>query len=245
MPVSAPVQELLDKSKKTWDDLYAKSESFLRYPADWVVRFHNMYMKKNIPRGRVLDYGFGAGNNSVFFLEQGYDVWGVDVTPKSMEFLQKNLTWRHLVPVLSQNFSIIPPENVALPFADNFFDFILSNQVLYYIPSAEQIRAVCRELSRCLRPGGAVFFSMMGPQNYYLRKFVARVHPGGIREIYIDDPSHRLCGNREFMYLVEDEQGLRDLFAEFTCVSTGFFNESMLDMPSNFHWIFIGTKCFP
>lgn len=220
-----------------------KEETYLRYPADWVIRFHNMYLKKNVPKGRVLDYGCGSGNNSIFFIQKGYEVYGVDIENVVLDLVEKNLRfWNVDTKLVTTNFSIITPDSTSLPFADGFFDFILSNQVLCYLPSEEQIKKICKEFSRCLRPGGVVFFTMMGPKNYYITHHAKQIHGGRYFEISIDDPAHRLYGLRELIYLVRDVDELKSLFSEFECVSTGYFDQSMLDMVSNFYWIFIGKK---
>ena len=39
---------IFDTNLGNYEDLYSKDEAFLRFPADWVIRFHNMYMKKNL-----------------------------------------------------------------------------------------------------------------------------------------------------------------------------------------------------
>ena len=46
----------------------------------------------------------------------------------------------------------------------------------------------------------------------------------------------------KYIYLVENEDELKDLFSEFECISTGHFDQGMFDFSSNFHWIFIGKK---
>lgn len=236
------IDKISERNIKSYGKLYEKNESFLRYPADWIIRFHNMYLKKNLPTGRVLDYGCGAGNNSIFFMENGYDVRGVEVNEVALKLIKKNLESHHLDPKLINNFSIISSDDIKLPFKDDYFDLIISNQVFYYFSSMEKIKKACKELFRCLRPGGIVFFTMMGPKNHYIKDYVKQVHPGGLYEVAIDDPRHRLCGDGAFIYLVQDKKHLKNLFSEFKCLSIGFFNESMLDMKSNFHWIFIGQK---
>lgn len=235
-------REMLGANKEFYQEMYDKKEGFLRYPADWIIRFHNIYLKKEIPSGRVLDYGCGAGNNSVFFLEKGYEVYGVDVCKSFMDLVKANLMSRNLDAALLKNFTLISPDSTALPFQDNFFDLIISNQALYYLPSQEHIKLVCKELCRCLKPGGAVFFTMMGPKNYYIKHHAKQIHNGSVYEVNIDDPKNRLYGRREFIYLVRDEDELRSLFSEFEPVGTGYFDQSMLDLKSNFHFIFIGKK---
>jgi len=240
--IAENLNKKLAENKKHYGELYDNKKSFLRYPADWIIRFHNMYLKKNLPTGRVLDYGCGTGNNSVFFLENGYDVFGADVNENVLKLIKKNLEFRHLNPKLIKKFSIIPPDSTKLPFKDNFFDFILCNQVFCYLASEEQIKKVCKDLSRVLRPGGIVFFTIYGLENYYFKYHAKEIHTGGVYKILIDDPKHRLYGLEELDYVVRDEKHLKDLFSEFECVSTGHFSEGMLDMSSNFHWIFIGKS---
>ncbi len=60
-------KEMLNVNRRDYERLYAKEEGFLRYPADWVARFYNMFLKGNIRKNAVmLDYGCGSGNNSIF-----------------------------------------------------------------------------------------------------------------------------------------------------------------------------------
>jgi hypothetical protein len=96
-------------------------------------------------------------------------------------------------------------------------------------------------MARVLRPGGLVFFTMMGPTNYYITHHLKDVH-GGVYEISIDEKGHRLEGVKEMIFLVRDEEHLKDLFSEFECLTSGYFDQRMFDLRSNFHWIFVGRK---
>lgn len=229
-------------NKNNYQSLYSKDEAFLRYPADWVIRFHNMFMKEHLPTGKILDYGCGSANNSIFFIRYGYDVYGVDVAENTKELIERNFEFHHIDKKLLNKFSIIPPDNIKLPFEDNTFDFIISNQVLYYLPSEEHIKRVLKELKRCIKPSGVVFFTVMGPKNYYMTEKTIRIHDGKIHEVEINVPNHRLYGLKEMIYLVETEDELKDLFSDFKCITTGYFDQRMFDVTSNFHWIFVGRN---
>ena len=234
-------KEVLQSNKESYEDKYSRNEGFLRYPADWLIRFHNMFLKPNLPLGKVLDYGCGSGNNSVFFMQKGYEVYGVEVAKASLGLIRENIKYYHLPEDKLKNFSIISPDTRKLEFEDGFFDFIFSNQVLYYLPQEEHIKSLAKEFSRILKPGGIVFFTMMGPKNYYISHHTKNVY-GNVYDVKIDVPGHRLDGTRELVYLVRDEEELRKLFEEFQCLSVGYFDQSMFDMKSNFHWIFVGKK---
>lgn len=229
-------------NKIIYNNKYVKQQFFLRYPADWVIKFHNTYLKRNIPSGRILDFGCGTGNNSVFFMDQGYEVYGADTAEASVPLIKINLQSRGHDGKYINRFRAISENCLSLPFKDNFFDIIVANQVLYYLSSREHIKDLCREFSRCLRPGGIVFFTMMGPKNYYIKNHTKKIHSGGIYEIKISDENHRLYGHSEFIYLVRSRKGLCSLFSQFEPIDIGYFDLSMLDIKSNFHFIFIGKN---
>lgn len=225
--------QILQQNKKKYDEIYTNRQVFLKYPADWIIRFHNMYMKEHIPTGKVLDYGCGSGNNSAFFLEQGYDVHGTEITEAALPLIAENVG-------ATENFLIIDPDATTLPFEDNSFDFIFSNQVLYYLGSGRHIQAVCQELKRCLRPGGVFFTTMMGPKNYYITDYSKKIDQN-IYEVKIGG-DHRLSGDHEVIFVVESEEHLKSTFSDFAPLTVGYFDQRMFDLTSNFHWIFAGTK---
>ena len=235
--------EILDANRDNYEILYSKEEAFLRYPADWVIRFHNMFLKKNIPEnGVILDYGCGSGNNSVFFMQKGYSVFGVDVAPSFKKLVEKNLELNNINGSNLANFSLIDPDTTSLAFPDNYFDLILSNQVLYYLPTEQHLKKVCIEIKRILRPGGFVFFTMMGKRNYYITHFLKQIHGERVYEINIQDKNHRLYGVKELILAVRDEEDLCSLFDVFEPVTVGYFDQKMFDLYSNFHYIFVGKK---
>lgn len=231
--------EILESNKSNYEKMYETKRNFLQYPAHWVIGFYNSYMKKNLPDGKILDYGYGSGNNSVYLMERGYDVYGTEVADSSLGLLKQNLKDRNLHHEVAGKFLTISPDNISLPFEDNYFDFILSNQVLYFLPTEKHIKKVCRELKRILRPGGVVLFTMMGPKNYFVAQNTKKID-GKIHKVEFGS-SHRLNGLKQVIYIVDTEAELKELFSDFNCIKVGYFDIDIMD-GSNFHWIFIGTK---
>ncbi len=235
--------QIIEANNIHYENLYLNEENFLRYPADWIVRFHNMFLRNNIPQGaKILDYGCGSGNNSIFFMQKGYSVFGVDTTPSFKNLVSKNLKLYNIDKSAIDNFNSIDPYDVVLNFPSNHFDFIFSNQVLYYLPGEGHIKRVCCEIKRILRPDGYVFFTMMGPHNYYITHHTKQLHGERIYEVRIEDKKHRLNGLRELIYIVKDEVDLCKLFDMFEPTTTGYFDEKMFDLHSIFHFIFVGKK---
>jgi len=233
--------EILKANAGNYEKLYSTNRAFLRYPADWLIRFWNMYLRDALYRGaKCLDFGCGSGNNAIFLMQLGYNVFGVDVAKSSLGLIAQNLVKYEAGTWALNRFSIIEPGG-RLPYKDNSFDFILSNQVLYYFPGADHLDMVCRELHRVLKPGGIVFFTMMGPKNYYITKHTKSVSKG-VHDVRIEDRDHRLLGVHEMIYMIKDEDHLLESFNMFEPITTGYFDQAMFDMESNFHWIFAGRK---
>ena len=185
----------------------------------------------------------GLGNNAIFLMEKGYEVHGVDVAPSFKSLLKKNMELHHVDTTAADGFSVISPDSTELDFPDNHFDFIFSNQVLYYLPSIEHLQKVCAGFKRVLRPGGVVFFTMMGPRNYYITHHLKAVHANGtIYDVRVEEKGHRLEGVREVVLVAKDEKHLCKMFSAFEPVTVGYFDQKMFDLHSNFHWIFAGRK---
>ena len=113
--------QILQRNQQVYQDMYSKEEGFLKYPADWVIRFHHLYLKRHVPTGRILDYGCGSANNSIFFIQQGYETWGVDVADASLSLIRDNLARYHLDSSLADRFSVISPDWTSLPFESSSF----------------------------------------------------------------------------------------------------------------------------
>jgi SAM-dependent methyltransferase len=219
---------------RSYDEIYGSQRTFLRYPADWIIRFHAIYLRQKIPTGRVLDFGCGSGNNAKLFADKGYEVHGTEITQDALPLIKENLG-------TTERFKILPPDAERLPYEDGYFDVIISNQVLCYLSSKDRIKAIVDEFHRCLRPGGAVFITTMGPRNYYIADGLAKPVGENLYELKIGD-GHRLNGFHQVMYIVPDEAELRAIFSKFETLTVGHFDHRMFECPSDFHWIFAGLK---
>jgi ubiquinone/menaquinone biosynthesis C-methylase UbiE len=63
-----------NKNKKVWDKIYYEKKAVLDYPNENLVRFVNYLFKE--PKGnKVLDLGFGSGNNLIHLLKKGFECY--------------------------------------------------------------------------------------------------------------------------------------------------------------------------
>src|SRR5262245_58343479 len=121
------------------------------------------------PEMRILDAGCGFGRNLVYFLREGYEVFGVDVNPHAIENL-RGLS-RSLAPSLpSANFRAEPIQ--AMSFPDKSMDVVILSAVLHFAASEDQFSAMVAGAWRVLRPGGILFCrlaSSIGMENQVRR----------------------------------------------------------------------------
>lgn len=105
-------------------------------------------------RARVLDAGCGSGRNLVYFLREGFDVCGVDVSADAVAHVRALA--RALAPRLpEENFRREPVEEMS--FGGESFDAVLSSAVLHFARDEAHWLAMTREMWRVLKPGGLFF----------------------------------------------------------------------------------------
>jgi SAM-dependent methyltransferase len=100
---------------------------------------------------RVLDAGCGAGRNSVWLVEQGADVVGLDASP---EMLRRART---RVPAAALSLADLAE---PLDLEDDSFDIAIASLVMHYL---RDWVPTLRELRRVLRPDGAFVLSTHHP----------------------------------------------------------------------------------
>lgn len=116
--------------------------------------FDQLLKGRLAPPMRVLDAGCGTGRNLVYLLQNGFEVFGVDANPKSVQYVQALA--RRLAPQLpASNFDVC--EIASLPFADERFDAVISSAVLHFAEDPAHFQKMVDEMWRVLTPGGMLF----------------------------------------------------------------------------------------
>lgn len=119
-----------------------------------IYLFDQILRGRIAPGMRVLDAGCGLGRNLVYFLREGYEVFGADADPWAIGDVHRIAAW--LAPALpAANFRVEMVE--AMSFPDAFADVVLSSAVLHFARDDEQFLAMLRGTWRVLRPGGMLF----------------------------------------------------------------------------------------
>jgi tellurite methyltransferase len=152
------------------------------------IYLFDQILRGRIGRGtRILDAGCGSGRNLVYFLREGYEVFGVDADPQGVE------STRRLAASLSPglpagNFRVENVEEMSFP--DDFADVVLSSAVLHFARGDDQFLAMLRGTWRVLKPGGLLFCrlaSSIGMEDQ-VRRLDGRRHalPDGSERYLVD-----------------------------------------------------------
>ncbi len=157
----------------------------------------DIYLFDQLLKGRirpgmtVLDAGCGRGRNLVFFLREGYDVFGVDPDPQAIRALQELA--RDVAPRLpASNFRAEPVESNSFP--DGAAEVVISSAVLHFAREEAHFRAMLGGSWRLLRPRGLFFCrlaSTIGTEG--------RFTPLGGRRFRLLDGSERFLVDESFL----------------------------------------------
>ena len=101
------------------------------YPSLELVRLEKWFLKSNT-KGKMLEYGFGSGCNTIHLLKCGYDIYGLDVSKNWIKRTTKRI---EKIKEIKKKPKLIhlKPDSTSLPFPDNFFKNIIAMSVLVII----------------------------------------------------------------------------------------------------------------
>lgn len=148
---------------------------------------------------KIFDAGCGGGRNLVYFLRNGFGVFGVDQNPKAIEQVQI------LAQTLSPN---LPPENFQISsvekitFQSEYFDAVISSAVLHFAADETHFREMLGEMWRVLKPAG-LFFARLA-SSIGIENLIESIGNG---RYLLPDGSTRFLVNEEMLTSITDQLG--------------------------------------
>ncbi len=105
---------------------------------------------------KILEIGCGQGRNLIYFMKEGFNVFGVDRDRSSIDLC--NYISNELNVSESTNFS--KQDASKLSFDDSSFDAVINSRMLHFANSHEEFSTIWSEQYRVLKNRGLLFFTM-------------------------------------------------------------------------------------
>ncbi|MHA2363983.1 MAG: class I SAM-dependent methyltransferase [Candidatus Hodarchaeales archaeon] len=139
-----------------WDDVYKKGDFLEIDPHPEIISIAELFKKENYRR--ILDLGSGGGRHTIYLAEQGFDVYGLDISSTGLAFTMKLLSEKQLSAHLTLH------DITSLPYDNNYFDAIISVQVIHH-NTLEKIHETISEITRVLKDGGFIWITIPVTKN--------------------------------------------------------------------------------
>jgi len=149
------------------------------------IYLFDQVLKGNIRPGMsIMDAGCGKGRNLVFFLREGYDVFGFDLDPAAV------VAAKALAPGSpSGQFRVEPAE--ANTFPDACVDVVVCIAVLHFAKNSTHFNTMLNGVWRLLKPGGLFFCRLatsIGMEDHCQALGQGRYHlPDGTERFLMDE----------------------------------------------------------
>ena len=206
------------------------------FPNTNLVRLEKWFLngKKN---DKVLDYGFGYGENSIFLNSKGYSIFGAEISKNVISYLKKKLKRKNIKNIKLLH---INTKMKKLPFKDNFFDSIICLGVIQYLGNKKKTMNLMKEFQRCLKPNGKFIISTFGPQNTFIRNS-NKIN----KNQYIfsgKEKFHNDINLRYQYYIPFNKKNFKSFFPKYMrVVEVGSWNNVYRGV-NGFHYVALGEK---
>lgn len=134
--------EQLKKNKEEYTCLTSNKKFYSVVKQSW--SFTENWLNKRCPNKKVLDYCCGNGELSIILAKKGANVFGIDISPISVENAKKQASLQGM----DKTTTFLVMDAEKLDFEDNFFDVIVCHGVLHHL----DVKKAFPELARVLKP---------------------------------------------------------------------------------------------
>jgi len=185
---------------KQWDKIFKEHGKVFTKLQEDIPGIVKILKKHNVKR--VLDLGCGSGRHTVYLAKNGFEVYGIDISLAGIRITKEWLKKEKLKANLK-----IGDIYKKLPYKDNFFDAIISTNVLHHA-KIEKIRKLIKEMERILKLKGLIFVMVrkaLKVEEWRKNKIVIHRYKTGKN---IKKVKYRVVGKRIYMPIEGGEKGL-------------------------------------
>lgn len=200
-----------------WDEIFKKHEDVFERSHEYMKKLSKKL--KEMRFKRILDLGCGTGRHLLCLSKLGFDVHGINSSETGAKLSRKRLEEKNLKTNLK-----IGDIYDGLPYPENFFDAIISTQVIHH-STIDKIRKLVKEIERVLKPIGLIFITV--PKTKKTQRGAKK---------------YRKIVPRTFTPLDGEEKGLPHFYFNKKLIKKEFsnFNLKNIWIDSGLHYCFIG-----
>ncbi|HOX10553.1 MAG TPA: class I SAM-dependent methyltransferase [Candidatus Moranbacteria bacterium] len=214
---------------KQWDKAFKERGKIFLEPQENMLEMIKCFKKNGVRK--ILDLGSGTGRHIIQLAQEGFDVYGIDISEEGIKITRKWLKGEKLKADLK-----IGSMYARLPYKDNFFDAIISIQSFHH-ERIRNIRKGILEIKRILKPNGFIFMT------FRKRKF-GKVYPNGtIVEKYGKQKSrYKVIEARTYVPIEGEEKGLPHYLFNRQLIKKEFNNFKISEIwaDKKGHYCFLG-----
>ena len=139
---------------EAWNEAWATEAGRREWlePDQFVVALLPTLRAAHVQRG--LDLGFGVGRHAMLLAQQGITMYGLDAAANGLAYAN---TWAAREGL---SLNLLTGDMTKLPYADNFFDLLITWNVIYH-GTIDVIQQTVTEIERCLKPGGHLICTLI------------------------------------------------------------------------------------
>jgi len=134
-----------------WDDIFSEKGRVFLEPHPDMDKISGLFKEKEVKR--ILDLGSGTGRHLLYFARKGFEIYGMDASPKGIKMANQWLFEENLKADI-----VLHRMEEKFPYEDNFFDAIISIQVIHH-NKMKDILVTVSEIGRILKKGGVIFIT--------------------------------------------------------------------------------------
>ena len=123
----------------------------------------DIYLLDQLLKGRfskemkILDNGCGEGRNTVYFIREGYQLFGIDQNPLAIKMARMQAS------TIYPGYDVLRFQTANaedIPFHQHAFDAVISSAVLHFAKDTGHFHQMVNEIIRVLKPNGILFLRM-------------------------------------------------------------------------------------
>lgn len=158
----------------------------------------DIYLLDQVLKGRftkemkILDAGCGEGRNTVYFIQEGYQIFGIDPNELAIQYC------RYQAKSLDPNYDMyrfLEGRLEEIPFHDLSFEAVICSAVLHFAKGVDNFWQMIDEIHRVLKPGGIFWFRMCTG----FSKVLSDSEPLGEGKYHLPDGSERFVFTPEYV----------------------------------------------